>query len=191
MLCGGVVVAAICGGQEGPHAPAIDITVPERVLLLDARDPCKVDFANMRVEGENARYTAKLKHGEYKHKYKPYGYESVELAHVFCFAEAKRAILDLKWLECGGSCSGTGVVQVIGIRGNHPVVEQQFVYDSHASGTGAEFDPTTRTLTITGRSNDGSPNCCAENFDVVIYKWETDKFVQQEYKRMKAPRPEK
>jgi hypothetical protein len=43
------------------------------------------------------------------------------------------------------------------------------------------------SLTITARSDDGSPNCCAKNFDVVTYQWQGSKFVQQSYKRVPAP----
>jgi hypothetical protein len=83
------------------------------------------------------------------------------------------------------------VIQVYTIRSGHPVVTQQFAFDSHAAGTGVKLDEKSLILTITGRSDDGSPNCCAENFDVVSYRWEQDKFVQIGYKRILAPSAQK
>jgi hypothetical protein len=80
-------------------------------------------------------------------------------------------------------------VQVVGIRSGHPVVIQQFVYDSHAVGTGVTFDGNSLRLTIIGRSNDGSSNCCAKSLDLVAYRWRGRKFVQEQYKRVPAPPP--
>ena len=84
-----------------------------------------------------------------------------------------------------------GVVQVFEVRAAHSIITQQFVFDFHAEGTAATFDAKSLTLTITGRSDDGSPNCCAKSFDVVTYGWQRRKFVQRGYERVPAPPPQR
>jgi hypothetical protein len=187
-LAWGLAFAAI--GQSATDLPSIEVSAPNRVLPVRADGACKVDFQNIRVFGENRGYTARLKSGKYERRLDS-GYETVRLDHVFCLepgdGNAQHAIIVLNWLDCGGSCTSTGVVQLIAVRAAHPVIKQQFVFDSHATGTGATFNEKSRTLKITGRSEDDSPNCCARNLDVVTYRWEMTKFVQQSYKRVPAP----
>jgi hypothetical protein len=191
-LAGGLALAAI--GQGATGVSAIDVSTPNRILAIKASEACSVDFRNIRVYGENRDYTARLRNGKYKRKFDS-GYEAVNLNNVFCFepktGHARQAIIVLEWLDCGGSCSSTGIVQLVAIRSGHPVVIQQFVYDSHATGTGVRFDPNSLLLTIIGRSNDGSPNCCAKNLDLVTYRWQGPKFVQEQYKRVPAPPPQR
>jgi hypothetical protein len=195
VVIGGLVSTLACGvafaaiGQSAIDVPSINVSEPNRILPVKADDVCKVDFENIRVFGENRGYTAQLKDGKYKHRLDS-GYEAVSLDHVFCVeprdGNARHAIIVLSWLDCGGSCTSTGVVQLIAVRAAHAVIKQQFVFDSHATGTGAAFDGKTRTLKITGRTQDDSPNCCARNLDVVTYQWGKNKFVQQSYKRIPA-----
>jgi|SRR5450631_40605 len=177
-------------GQDVRRAPAVDVSAPNRVLEQSASDVCSVDFRNIRMFGENADWSADLKNGKYERK-SDSSYESARLDHVFCFdytnGGGQHALAMTDWTDCGGSCMRTGVVQLFVIQAAHPVITQQFVYDSHATGTGATFDEKSLTLTITGRSDDGSPNCCAKNFDVVTYQWQEGQFVQGSYKRVPAP----
>lgn len=197
VLTAGLFSTVACGlalsafGQNS--VSAIDVFTPNRALQVEASDACSVDFRNIRVYGENRDWTAQLKDGKFERKVDS-GYEAVTLDQVFCFAPKSRgerhAIIVLNWLDCGGSCSSTGVVQLIAIRSGHPVIIQQFVFDSHAAGTGVKFNEKSLILTVTGRSDDGSPNCCAKNFEVVTYRWGRSKFVQKEYKRVAAPTPE-
>jgi hypothetical protein len=186
-LACGLPFAAVAQTAE---VPAIDVSTPNRVIPIKANKACGIDFKNIRVSGADRRQTVRLKSGEYKRKYDS-GYEAVGLENVFCLepgkGKAQRAIIVLSWLDCGGSCSSTGVVQLVSIHSQHPVVIQQFVFDSHADGTGATFNEKSQTLTVTGRSDDGSPHCCARNLDVVTYRWQGSKFVQGQYKRVPAP----
>ncbi len=196
LLISGLMSALACGlafaaiGQAATEVPAIDVSAPNRLLPVKADDACRVDFKNIRVFGENPGWTARLKSGKYEHKLDS-GYEAVSLDNVFCLkprnGKAQQAVIVLNWLDCGGSCTSIGVVQLFAVRAAHPVIKQQFVFDSHAAGTGATFDEKSLSLTITARSDDGSPNCCAKNFDVVTYQWQGSKFVQQSYKRVPAP----
>jgi len=204
VLISGLLSVLACGlafaasGQAATKVPAIDISVPNRVLPIKANDACSVDYKNNRVFGENRGWTARLKSGKYERKHDrnlDSGYESVSLDGIFCLepgnGKPQHALLVLNWLDCGGSCTSIGVVQLITVRAAHPVIKQQFVFDSHATGTGATFDEKSLTLIITGRSNDDSPNCCAKNFDVVTYHWQGSRFVQQSYKRIPAPAPQR
>jgi len=180
--------------QGSRRVPAVDVSTPNRALKIKAHDACSVDFRNIRMFGENADWTAKMKNGKYERKSSS-GYQSASLDQVFCFDHEERseqfALVMTNWLDCGGSCTSIGVVQLFSVRAAHPVIAQQFVFDAHAAGTGATFDKTALTLTIVGRSDDGSPNCCAKNFDVATYRWQGTKFVQQEYKRVSAPLPQR
>ena len=192
VLASGLTYAAV--GQDVSKGPAVDVSTPSRVLKVKARDVCSVDFRNIRVFGENSDWTAKLKNGKYERKHNS-AYESASLDQVFCLDHAggreQYALVMTNWLDCGGSCTSIGVVQLFAVRAAHPVIAQQFVYDSHAVGTGATFDKKSLTLTITGRSDDGSPNCCANNFDVVTYQWQQSQFVQRSYKLVPAPPAER
>jgi hypothetical protein len=177
-------------GQDVRRVPAVDVSAPNRVLEQGASNVCSIDFRNIRMFGENADWSADLKNGKYERKSHS-AYESTKLDHVFC-SDYKRgggqhAMVMTDWTDCGGSCMRTGVVQLFAIRAAHPVITQQFVYDSHATGTGATFDEKSLTLTITGRSDDGSPNCCPKSFDVVTYRWQEGHFEQRSYKRVPAP----
>jgi hypothetical protein len=192
VLAGGLSCAAV--GQDVPRVPAVDVSTPNGVLKIKANDVCSVDFRNIRMFGETPGWTAILKNGKYERKFDS-GYESTELNYSFCLDHEgggeQHALVVTNWTECGGSCMSTGVVQLFAIRAAHPVITQQFVFDSHAVGTGVTLDEKALNLTITGRSDDGSPNCCAKSFDVVTYRWQGTKFVQQGYKRVPAPPPQR
>jgi len=184
---------ATMNAQDQRHVPAVYLSSPHRVLALKANDACAIDFANTRMFGENKGWAAPLKNGKYEHKYDA-GYDSVTLDHVYCVhrdaSKVSYALAVTNWLSCGGSCMSTGVVQVIAVRDGRPFVTQQLTFDSHAPGTGATYDECSHTLTITGRSDDDSPNCCAKNFDVVTMQWQGSKFAQNTYRRIPAPPPQ-
>jgi hypothetical protein len=134
-------------------------TFPHQIVLWDATLPmCSVDFRNIHMFGENAGWRARLKNGRYVRN-SGFDHESVRLDHVSCLDHeegggGQHALVMTDWTDCGVSCMSTGVVQVFEVRAAHPVITQQFVFDSHAEGTGATFDEKSLTLTITGRSDD-------------------------------------
>ena len=111
------------------------------------------------------------------------------MKHVFCVDRGIRehALLVTDWLGCGASCNDTGMVQVFELQSGHPVLIQQIGFDSDAVGADATFDNDSSTLTVTGRSNDGSAHCCPQNLDVVTYQWGGQEFVQTSYKRVPVP----
>jgi len=187
VLAGGLSYSAL--GQSVPRNPAVDVSTPNRALNLKADDVCAIDFRNISMFGENANWSAHLKNGKYKHQ-SGSEYQSARLDDIFCFKHAdgaQRALVITNWVDCGGSCTSIGVVQLFELRASRPVITQQFVFNSHAEGTRATFDEKSLTLTITGRSDDGSPNCCAQNLDVVAYQWQGTEFKQATYERAPAP----
>jgi hypothetical protein len=160
-------------------------------LNLKADDVCAIDFPNIQMFGENENWSAPLKNGKYERQSHS-KYVSARLDHTFCLKDkdgAQRALVTTKWVACGSSCTSAGIVQLFELRGKQPVITQQLVFDAHAEGTGATFDEKSLTLTITGRSDDQSPNCCAQNFDVVTYRWQGSEFEQASYERLPAPEP--
>jgi hypothetical protein len=132
--------------------------------------------------------SVELKNGEFEQR-GYLEYYSVSLDHVFCFDHGgtRHAVVETYWTSCGGPCLTSGVVQLFAILAGHPVITQQFVFDSQAIGTGVTFDQKPIILTITGRSDDGSGHCCPKSLDVVTYHWQGTKFVRQDYKRVPVP----
>jgi hypothetical protein len=182
-------IALRISAQERAAVPAIDASEPNLSLEVAGDDPCQVDFRNIRMFGENEEWTARFKNGKFKKEFRT-GYYEASIEGVHCFRDPdktkRRAVVITHWIDCGGSCTKIGVVQVFAVRLGHPTINQQFSFDSHAVRTGAKFSEKTGILTIVGRSNDGSANCCPEFFDVVTYQWQGNKFVQQSYRRVPA-----
>ncbi len=189
-----VVLVAIMSspalGQDLPKTPAVNVSAPNLVLDFEAGDDvCAIDFRNVRMFGANANLSAKLKDGKYERQgYSKY--ESVKVNDVFCFKQeggGGHALVITTWASCGDGCTKVGIVQVFEARASQPVITQQFVFGAHAEGTHATFDEKSLTLTITGRSDDGSPTCCVRNLDVVAYRWQETEFKQASYERVPAP----
>jgi len=182
-----ITVLPVLGQGLAAH-PAVIVSFPNYHLPGTADDACSVDYGNMKLFGEDRQWKAHLRNGKYEQKFN-FGYQAAELKRVYCIDEGsdKYAVIFVDWTDCGGSCLNTGVVQLIKVRAASLVVIQQFTFDSHAVGTGATFDKKSRVLSIIGRSDDGSPNCCAQNFDVVEFRWQGQKFIRQRFKRIPAP----
>jgi hypothetical protein len=167
--------------------PAVSVSHPNRALELTAnRGVCGIDYLNTPVTAGGR--TVPLRDGKYEQQ-DNIGSESVTVEHTFCLDRdlAEHAVLATDWVGCGASCHSSGIVQVFELRDDHPVLVQQIDFDSDAKGAGTTFDDETRTLTITGRSNEESPHCCPKSLDVVMYRWEGQQFVQSSYKRVPVP----
>ena len=117
---------------------------------------------------------------------------NASLDHTWTFdiqgGKARHALVSLAYTFGGGSSQCQGFLFVFELRYGHPVAIQQFMYDAQVKGSGAKFDPATGKLTVTGRSNDGSPHCCPKNVDVVTYAWTPKGFVQTGRRVVPAPR---
>jgi hypothetical protein len=175
------IVPTVASAQSADKS-AVNMSFPDRVLRLSGENLCTVDFANSRVYGENKGWTARLRNGKYERK-SGFFYEWAKLDHVYCFHDGRRALLVTLWMDCGGSCTNIGVAQLVSIRNGHPIITQQFAFDSDAQGTGVSFDEDSLTLVITGRSDDHSPHCCPKSLDVVEYHWKGEVFVQAKLTR--------
>jgi hypothetical protein len=135
-----------------------------------------VDFANFQY-GDWLRLT----NGKYKRD-EPGNFEDARLMQTWFFAsqgsQPDRALVYLDDVFGGGSSSDVDTLMVFAVREGHPVVVQKLTFDSQASGTGVKFDPATRKLVVTARSNDDSPHCCPASVDVVALAWTPKGFVQ-------------
>jgi hypothetical protein len=181
-----IVVGRFALSQQiaGPMRSYDDISYPNYRYAASVSSLHQVDFKNLKVfwfSGEEPDSGAKLRHGAYQRKSKDNSYEKVNLDLVEFLDPPKsgeqHAVIDLKWWDCGGSCTVVGRVQVFELQSGHPTIVQEIEYDRHAPGTGVQFDPRTQALTIVGRSNDDSANCCPRNLDVIRFDWNGKRFV--------------
>jgi hypothetical protein len=135
-----------------------------------------------------------LQNGTYSDKY-TIGSTDVSLEDFWLFdlrdGAPRHALVSIYSINCGGSCSPEGYALLFTIRSGKLVQTQEFYYDSQAPGTGVSFDATSNKLTITGRSDDSTPNCCPQNLDVVTYEWKESrfKFVGYTVKRVPQNKP--
>ncbi len=164
--------------------PAVTVSKPNRVLQITTDSICHLDFRN--IPASSGDRTVLLRDGKYEQEEK-LEQETVELKQVNCFDKGAHALIVLDWTGCGANCHGVGVVQLLELRSNRPVVVQEFSFDENALGTEAKFDEKRLTLTIVGRSDDDSADCCPKNLDVVTYRWQERAFVQDQFKRIPAP----
>lgn len=143
-----------------------------------------LDFKNLKVSRHGDG--VKLRDGNFKQQLK-FGYEEVHL-DLLAFLDSpgggtiNRAVIDLDWHDCDSSCTIIGRVQVFELRSGHPVVVQEIEYDRRAPGTGARFDRENQILTLTGRTDDHTPNCCPESIDVMHFEWDGKTFVFKDAK---------
>ena len=75
-----------------------------------------------------------------------------------------------------------GILQVFEVRQSDLFVSQQMSFDLQAPGTGVEFDPATRILTVRARTNDDSPHCCPKGVDVVTFRWDGKAFLEKTHR---------
>jgi len=172
--------------------PSYNSSYPKYRYDLRAPSLQQIDFRNLKVfwfAGEQPDSGARLRNGTFERKADS-GYERVDLDFVKFFgstaSEEQYAVIDLKWWDCGGSCTVVGRVQVFELEAGHPTVVQEIEYDRHAPRTGSHFDARTKTLTIVGRSNDHTPNCCPKNLDVLRFDWNGERFVFRESETIPA-----
>jgi hypothetical protein len=172
--------------QQVSAPAAYDISYPNRRYNEVISSLHDLDFRNLKVFWGNDG--VRLKGAAFQRK-RNGAYEEVHL-DLLEFpgqpTDVDHAIIDLKWADCGGSCTEVGRVQVFELQANHPVLVQEIEYERHTAGTGARWDQRTNTLTITGRSNDESPNCCAHNLDVMTFRWDGKRLVFGESTRVPA-----
>jgi hypothetical protein len=175
-FCVSIGLAQFVNAQTGAVEVLDDAVVyPEHAASLEA-----VHFESLKYN--LGKEWVPFRNGKYSKKYKPFGGADAEIEDVWLFDEKdgvrQYALVSIYFLDYGGSSSSEGYVTLLEVRNGRLVQTQQFSYDAQAPGTGASFDPSKTTLTVVGRSDDHTPNCCPEHVDVVTYSWAGELFQQ-------------
>jgi len=176
-----------------PLAPSVRVTslaykYAEPRALRSIRD---VDFRNLRVvvfdaEGKPAgRFP--LRNGLLERS-TVVGGEDLDLGDVYYFKgahnENEKALVELSWLSCGGSCSQSGYLLVFELRRGELFAIQQITYDLQAPGALDRFFPQSAVLTVLGRTADDSPHCCPKSLDEVTFDWTRNGFQVRSVQRL-------
>jgi hypothetical protein len=161
------------------------IRYPKRAISIQS-----VDFRNLSYKlGGN---TIALKGGGLRSRYARFGGINAQLEQTWLFDLQKgvprRALVSIYVETYGGSSSPNGYVLLFEIKDGRLVATQEFEYNAQASGTGASFDVSGGKLTIAGRSEDDTPNCCPAHLDVVTFAWSGDRFLPAGYTVIPAPK---
>ena len=185
LLCTVVIVGSLAAAQDPAEAaPNYQISHPNHQYGISVASIGDVDFKNLTVfwyRNDEPVSSARLHNGSFQQEYESGGGEDVSLDLLKFLSlqggAEQRAFIDILWKSCGGSCSENGLVQVIELRSGHPTVVEQITYGRHAPNTGAKLDRESRTLTVTGRSSEPSPNCCPKSLDVMTFEWDGKQFI--------------
>jgi hypothetical protein len=142
-----------------------------------------VDFRNLSYKlGGN---TIALKGGALRLRYAGFGGINAQLEQTWLFDVQKgvprHALISINVETYGGSSSPNGYVLLFEIRDGWLVATQEFAYNAQALGTGASFDVSGGKLTIIGRSDEDTPNCCPAHLDVATFAWSGDRFLPAGY----------
>jgi hypothetical protein len=183
----GVLSAAF--GQSGSN---YEISNPKHQYAITVSSLRGLDFQNFTVfwyRNGKREPSAHLENGSFTRRDEPVGGEYVTLDLVKVLEGGRYAIIDVSWSSCGGSCSESGLVQVLELQSGHPTVVEQITYGRHAAGSGASFDGASRILTVTGRSSEPSPNCCPKSLDVMTFEWDGKTLVFKAGRRDALPEP--
>jgi hypothetical protein len=179
------IVGSLAAAQDPAEAtPNYEISHPDYQYDSSVASIADVDFKNITVfwhRSDKPEPSARLLKGTFARKYEHGGGEEVTLDFVkFINLQGEtepRAVIDILWRSCGGSCSESGLVQVFELRSGRPVVVEQITYERHAPDTGAKLETGSRILTVTGRSSEPSPNCCPKSLDVMTFEWDGKEFI--------------
>jgi hypothetical protein len=190
LFAAGSISAAQIQPQE---APSYQISHPSYQYAMTVSSLRDVDFKNFkgltafRLHDNKPDESVNLVDGKFSQRYPEGGGENVILELVKFIDGDQRAVIDIAWTNCGGSCADGGLVQVFELQAGHPTVDEQIIYDRHAPGTGVKLDVQSRILTVTGRSAEHAPNCCAKSLDVMSFEWGDDGFIFKNCKRVTLP----
>jgi hypothetical protein len=186
------IVGSLAAAQNPEEAkPNYEISHPSYQYGVTVPSMGDVDFKNLTVfwyGRDEPMPSARLLNTTFQQKYESGGGEEITLDLLkFLSLQGeidRRAVIDLLWRSCGGSCSENGLVQVYELRSGHPTVVEQIRYERHAPGTGIKLEAGSRVLTVTGRSSEPSPNCCPKSLDVMTFGWDGKEFIFKGNKRV-------
>jgi len=188
-----VFAAPLSVAQGEPlESPNYEILFPNYQYDISASSIRNIDFKNLTVfwyRIDELRPSAELSGGSFQRRHEG-GSDDITLDLVKFLddpGDGRHAVIDLLWRSCGGSCSDNGLVQVFELRSGRPTVVEQIRYGRHAPETDASLDLKSKILTITGRSSEPSPNCCAKSLDVMNFEWDGQKFVFKGSNRVALP----
>jgi hypothetical protein len=206
LLAIGVGIAAVLGLFFASLPPAFThannsstspssffVVFPRYTYPQSVREIAEVDFRNLAVpffkpDRKCCYYSAKLANG-YSFVRRPTESDEVVLLQVNYFdfhppdppshaGPARFAAAVYGWMSSGGSASGYGAVNVFEVINNRLILLQQIDFIAQTPGTGAFFDPSTRTLRIIASHYGDDPHCCPSHQDIVEFRW-TPRFFQK------------
>jgi hypothetical protein len=109
----------------------------------------------------------------------PVGHDWVKLVRVkyfdFTNGQPRRALVMVDYETSAGSSSAFGILQVLELASEHPLVLQQIEYNAGGEGVGSSFDVKSGILKVKGV--DGWEHCCPSSLDVGTFKWNGSRFV--------------
>lgn len=160
-----------------------------------------VDFRNLTVplfkpDGKCCYYSAKLANGRsfmrsatetddvVLRSVSYFDFSSQKLAARHAGA-AKFAVAVYGWVSTGGSASGYGAANLYTVADNRLVLLQQIDFIAKTPGSGAFFNPATKTLLIFANSyaaND--PHCCPSWRDIITFRWTGHLFREAEIRKV-------
>jgi hypothetical protein len=93
------------------------------------------------------------------------------------------------WEWARGSSSQSVLVQVLESRDGNIVVTQQIEAEAHGLGAEARFDSRTEQLTVKASvSADTDAHCCPSSLGIVTFRWNGQKFVAINGRKVPAPK---
>jgi hypothetical protein len=157
---------------DGYLLMTISLSSPNITYPQSARTLQTLNFKDMAYQLEGT--TALMRDGTFSQR-ENYSSYSAKLDNIWYLegsdATRQHALISIEATGCGGSCSSTGYLFLFELKDKHPVVVEQLEFDDHAYGAGASFNANSGLLVVKSKSEDGSPNCCAQRLDVISYKW--------------------
>jgi hypothetical protein len=172
------------------------VSFPRHVYTQSVRFVSQVDFPNFPVDsfsrdGRNLDYSAVLRDGRsLVVRRNPDSYDDVALLAVDYFdfsaggpvsdgGKPRFALTNIGWVTAGNSATDLGVTNLYDVVHNRLVLEEQINFLVPPGG-GANFDPTTRTLTVKTCNPDISDHrCSGSKLIVVTFDWTGSSFRER------------
>jgi hypothetical protein len=190
LVAGGYLSAAQAPSGDAPN---YQISQPNYQYATTVSSLHDLDFNNFkkltvfRPKDNKPDESVDLVNGKFSRKYPEGGGKEVDLVQLRITNGGRRAVIDVLWRNCGASCADAGLVQVFELQADHPTVVEQITYDPDGPNTGIKLDAQSRVLTVTGRSAESAPHCCAKSLDVMNFEWDGGKFIFKDSERVALP----
>ena len=163
------------------------------LFASDVADLAHVDFANLRaIEIEDGQWQ-ELRKGRGKSATSIgdglHQFTEVWLTWVYQL-DAQHSVVDYEWEWVVGSSSHSNVVQVFELRDRKVYITQQIEADIHHGGdaVGAWFNADKKLLTVKAVADSPQGRCCPTEMNVLILRWEGNKFRRISAKTVPLPK---